>query len=301
MKIGIIGAGNVGSTIAYTLVINNIASEIVLVDTNTAKAKAEANDIMHATPVSHNVKINDGDYEDIKGAGIVIITAGSRRKPGQTRTDLLEINTKIFASIVPEIVKYAPESIIIIASNPVDVMAHITLKLSGFPPNRIIASGTILDTARLQSILSRHLAISPKYINAYVLGEHGDSQTLIWSGLKNGKITKKLMEDIDNEVRYGGKKIIEGKGATFYGIGCCVARLCQAIINDENAVFTVSSHRSEAEGIKDVFASYPTVINKNGIGKILKPEISNEEKQLLIKSIEAVKANTKTALAAINK
>lgn len=299
MKIGIIGAGNVGSTAAYTLVVRNIAQEIVLIDYNKAKATAEANDILHATPVSYAAKITDGDYKDLEGAAIVIITAGSNRKPGQTRTDLLQINAKIFESIVPEIAKYAPNSIIVVASNPVDVMAHVTLKLSGFPKNRVISSGTILDTSRFKSILGKELGISPQYVNAEVYGEHGDSQTLIWSGIKNEKISKDLMTKIDEEVRFGGKKVIEGKGATFYGIGCCLARICQAIINDEDAILTVSSLQDEAEGVKDVFTSYPCVIGKTGIKKVIKPEISAEEKTLLKKSIEAIKENTEIALATI--
>ncbi|MFV0626256.1 MAG: L-lactate dehydrogenase [Alphaproteobacteria bacterium] len=299
MKIGIIGAGNVGSATAYTLVVRNIAQEIVLVDYNNAKAVAEANDILHATPASYATKVRAGGYEDLKDANIVVITAGSNRKPGQTRTDLLEINAKIFASIVPEIVKYAPNCIIVVASNPVDVMAHVTLKLSGFPKERVISSGTLLDTSRFQSILSRHLNLAPQDIKADVLGEHGDSQALIWSNLNSSKITPELMKEVDEEVRFGGKKIIEGKGATFYGVASCLARICLAIRNDEDVILNVASLQKEAEGIKDVFVSYPTKINRNGVGEIFIPKLSASEKETLKKSIEAIKENTDIALNVI--
>ncbi len=300
MKIGIIGAGNVGSATAYTLVVRNIAQEIVLVDYNHAKAVAEANDILHATPASFATKIRAGGYEDLNDANIVVITAGSNRKPGQTRTDLLEINAKIFASIVPEIVKYAPNCIIVVASNPVDVMAHVTLKLSGFPKERVISSGTLLDTSRFQSILSRHLELAPQFVKADVLGEHGDSQTLIWSNL-NKKVSPETMKEVDEEVRFGGKKIIEGKGATFYGVASCLARICLAIRNDEGAILNVATLHEEAEGVKDVFASYPTKIGKNGTGEIFVPHMTIDEKQALKKSIEAIKENTEIALNVLSK
>ncbi|MDD4557261.1 MAG: L-lactate dehydrogenase [Alphaproteobacteria bacterium] len=299
MKIGIIGTGNVGSATAYTLVVRNIAQEVVLIDYNPAKAVAEAEDILHATSVSYATKIRAGDYADLSGVDVVIITAGSNRKPGQTRTDLLEINAKIFAGIVPEIVKYAPNSIIIVASNPVDVMAHVAFELSGFPKERVISSGTLLDTARFQSILSKHLHIAPQFIDAHVLGEHGDSQTLVWSRLKSDKITPELMKKVDDEVRYGGKKIIEGKGATFYGIASCLARLCLAIKNDEDAILNVATFHAEADGAHNVFASYPTIINRKGAREVIYPRLSETEKEALQKSVQSIKENSEIALNVI--
>lgn len=314
MKIGIIGVGGVGSATAFALVIRGVAQEIVLIDQNKARAEAEAADIFHATTFSNASKVIAGDYPDLESANIVIITAGANQKPGETRTDLLKTNVKIFESIVPNIAKYAPESIIIIATNPVDVMTHVTLKLSGFPKERVIGSGTVLDTSRFRALLGAHLLVSPQSIHANVLGEHGDSEVVVWSNAdaanekvlsfaKNiGKpITKKIVEDIEDNVRNAAYKIIAGKGSTFYGIAGCLARLCRAIGSNEHSIFTVSTLHKDAEGIKDVCVSYPTVLCRKGVCNVAHPEINDDERKLLQKSIEIVKENTTIALDILKK
>lgn len=309
MKIGIIGAGNVGSATAFALMIRGVSGEIVLIDYNKAKAEAEAEDIFHATTFSNTSKITAGDYDKLKGTDIVIITAGANQKTGQTRTDLLATNVKIFESIVSQVVKYAPDCIIIVASNPVDVMTHVTLELSGFPSNRVFGTGTVLDTSRFRAILGEHLGVSPQSIHANVLGEHGDSEVVIWSNADVANenvmhfaesIEKPLTNDMITEMTYNvvnaAYKIIEGKGSTFYGIAGCIARLCRAIGSDEHSIFTISSLHKDAEGIKDVCVSYPTVLGKSGVCSVVHPEINEFEKNQLKKSIETVKHNSDIAL-----
>lgn len=314
MKVGIVGAGNVGSATAFALVMRGVAQEIVLIDYNKNKAIAEAEDIFHATTFSNTSKVINGDYKDLKEAEVVIITAGANQKPGQTRTDLLETNVNIFKTIVPEIVKYAPNCIIIVASNPVDVMAHVTMEISGFPKNRVFGSGTALDTARFRAMLGDHLNLAPQSIHANVLGEHGDSEVLIWSTADaasesvvsfaksiGNPITKKVMAKIDDDVRNAAYKIIKGKGSTFYGIASCLARICRAIASDEHSIFTVSTLHDEVEGVKDVFVSYPTVVCENGICNVAHPNINEEERALLKKSTETVKKNSDIALSILRK
>lgn len=312
MKIGIIGAGSVGSATAFALVMQGISGEIVLIDYNKEKAIAEATDISHATSFSNSCKVFAGDYKDLKNAGIVIITAGANQKPGETRTDLLKTNVKIFDSIVPNIVENAPNCIIVVASNPVDVMAHVTLKMSGFPKNRVISSGTILDSSRFRELLGNRLDITAKSVHANVLGEHGDSEVLIWSTADaantkvidlakklNRPITEQIKAEVDDDVRNAAYKIIKGKGATFYGIAGGLAKICKAIDNDERSILTVSSLLDEALGIKDVFISYPCIVGKNGIEKVITPEFDSQEEALLRKSINIVKENTNIALSLI--
>lgn len=312
MKVGIIGAGNVGSACAFALMIRGVARELVLIDNNKKKAEAEAEDIFHATTFSNTSKIISGEYKDLKNADVVIITAGASQKPGQTRTDLLAINVKIFQDIIPQIVKNAPNSIIIVATNPVDVMTHVTIKLSGFPANRVFGTGTVLDTSRFRAILGDHLYVSPQSIHANVLGEHGDSEVVVWSNAdianenvmhfaKNIKkpLTKTIMKKMTDEVVNSAYKIIEGKGSTFYGIAGCVARICRAIASDEHSIFTVSTLHKEAEGTKNVCISYPTVLCKAGVCNVVHPEINDEERILLKKSIETVKHNSSLALKLI--
>lgn len=314
MKVGIIGAGNVGSATAFALMIRGIARELVLIDNNRAKAEAEAEDIFHATTFSNTSKIIAGDYKDLNNADVVIITAGANQKPGQTRTDLLAVNVKIFQDIVPQIVKNAPECIIIVASNPVDVMTHVTIKISGFPINRVFGTGTVLDTSRFRAILGEHLNVSPQSIHANVLGEHGDSEVVVWSNadianenvMHFAKSIKKPLDKLtvnkmSNEVVNAAYKIIQGKGSTFYGIAGCIARLCRSINSDEHSIFTVSSLHNDAEGIKNVCVSYPTVLCKTGICNVVHPEINEDEKMLLKKSIETVKYNSDIALKLLKK
>lgn len=302
MKVGIIGAGSVGSATAFALVMRGVARKVVLIDANEKKAQAEAADIAHATPFAYANKVKAGTYEDLKGAEVVIVTAGANQKPGETRIDLLGRNVKIFESIIPEIVKHAPDTILLITANPADIMTEVALKLSGFPRERVIGSGTVLDTSRFRTLLGYHLGVSPKSIHANVLGEHGDSEVLVWSNgdagsvqieelarMENKPFTAEVKAQIDDEVRNAAYKIIDGKGATFYGIAGALCRICQAITTNEYAILTVSSHHDDVEGVKDVCLSLPTVVGKRGIHGIIYPNLSESEHNDLRLSAQKIK------------
>ena len=241
MKVGIIGAGNVGSATAFALILRGIAREVILIDNNEKKAIAEALDISHATTFANASIVRAGTYADLNCADVVIIAAGANQKPGETRISLLERNIEIFKSIINQIVLFAPNAFILVASNPVDIMTYYTLKISGLPKNRVFGSGTILDTSRFRTLIGEHLSISSKSIHANVLGEHGDSEVLIWSNAgagtmpletlateQNKTLNFEVRATIDNHVRNAAYKIIAGKGATFYGIAGGLTRICQA-------------------------------------------------------------------------
>ncbi len=314
LKIGIIGAGGVGSTAAFALLMRGVARKVVLIDQNTKRAEAEAEDIAHATPFAYANKIQAGTYEDLGNADVVIITAGANQKPGETRNDLLATNVRIFENIIPQLAEHAPNAIIIIASNPMDVMTSVALKLSGFPENRIFGSGTVLDTARFRTLLGYHLGVSPKSLHANVLGEHGDSEVLIWSNAVAGTVqieqlsheidkplTKEIKNDIDNNVRNAAYKIIDGKGSTTFGIAGALCRICQAIDSNEYAVLNVSAFHHEIEGIKDICMAMPCVVGRRGIHNKLYPAFSEEEHAKLKQSAEIIKGFTETALNYIKK
>ncbi len=307
MKIGIIGAGQVGSATAFALILRGVAREVILIDSNEKKAEAEALDISHATTFAYASKVRAGTYQDINNADVIIITAGANQRPGETRIDLMERNATIFGSIVRQIIENAPNAIIIVASNPVDILTEYTLKLSGLPKNRVFGSGTILDTSRFRTLLGDYLGISSKSIHANVLGEHGDSEVLIWSNGDAGTlpistlgndlnrpITAEIKAKIDEHVRNAAYKIIEGKGATFYGIAGGLTRICQAIGTDENAILTVSSFHEDVEGVKNICLSLPTIINKNGIERVIYPRLSDEEHALLRASAQKLKDYVQT-------
>ncbi|MBE6467996.1 MAG: L-lactate dehydrogenase [Alphaproteobacteria bacterium] len=312
MKVGIVGAGSVGAATAFALIMRGVARKITLVDIDAKKSYAEATDIAHAAPFAYANKVKSGDFEDLCGCEVVIITAGANQKKGETRTDLLERNVKIFANIIPKVVENAPTSTLVIATNPVDIMTEVTLKLSGFPVTRVIGSGTILDTARFRTDLGYHLGVSPKSIHANVLGEHGDSEVLCWSNGDGGTIplhelaldlnkplTDEVKKRIDDDVRNAAYKIIDGKGATFYGIAGGLCRICQAITTNEYAILTVSTHHKEILGIKDVSVSMPTIIGKRGVHNVLYPKLDEKETSALKKSVEKMKQLSETALAMI--
>lgn len=301
MKIGIIGAGFVGSTTAYSLATNGIVREIVLIDINRNRAESEALDITHATPYSFPCQLKSGTYADLEGADIIIITAGIHQTPGESRLNLWERNIAIFKDIIKGIVSYAADAIILIASNPVDLLTAYTISEARLPASRIIGSGTILDTARLRTILGQYLKLSPQSIHAYVLGEHGDSEVLIWSAALAGNmpleayaaeagisLNAEIKNHIDSEVRNSAYKIIVGKGATYYGIASGLTRICKAIAYNENAILTISAHQEEIEGVKNICLSLPTVINRNGISRVLYPELSASEHALLRQSAKKI-------------
>ncbi len=312
MQVGIIGAGSVGAATAFALMMRGVARKITLIDMNKEKAWAEATDIAHAAPFAYANKVKSGDYKDLCGCEVVIVTAGANQKPGETRTDLLERNVRIFADIIPQIVRNAPNCTLLIATNPVDIMTEVALKLSGFPVERVIGSGTVLDTARFRTDLGYYLGVSPKSLHANVLGEHGDSEVLCWSNGDGGTIpldklaqtlNKPLTDDvkarIDDDVRNAAYKIINGKNATFYGIAGALCRICQAITTNEYAILTVSTHHQEVTGIKDVCISMPTVIGKRGVHNVLYPELDVSETKELKDSVKKMKELSDKALSMI--
>ncbi len=290
-KIVIIGCGNVGMSYAYALVNQKCnVDELVLVDINEDKAIGEAADLNHSIPYSpNNLTIKAGDYSDCKDASIVMIAAGANQDVGETRLDLIHKNTKIFKSIIDNVLASGFNNIFLIATNPVDAMSYITYKHSNLPASKIIGTGTSLDTARLRYILSRRFEIMPQNVHAYVLGEHGDSEFVAWSSAMIGSVkidsllSKKEKEEISDSVRNSAYEIIKKKGNTSYGIGMCLVRITNAILNDENAIITVSAFD------KDVYISSPCIINKKGIKRRLKIELTDEEQELYNKSKEVIR------------
>ncbi|MGE5515739.1 MAG: L-lactate dehydrogenase [Bacteroidota bacterium] len=303
MKVTVVGAGMVGASAAFAMVMRGAASEVVLVDRNRALAEAQAQDILHATPFAYPARVAAGDWEDVAGSGVVVLSAGVSQKPGETRLELLSRNEAVFADIVPRVLAVAPDAVLLVATNPLDVMTAITTRLSGLPPSRVIGTGTILDTARYRALLGEFLGISPKSVHAWVLGEHGDSEVLCWSSASVGAITVEDLakqhgrpltdadrQVIDQGVRGAAYKIIAGKGATWFGIGGGIARIVQAITADERAVLTVSTLTPEVEGVRDVALSLPRVIGRGGAGDALWPALEPAERAALRRSAEILKA-----------
>ncbi|MFC7332886.1 L-lactate dehydrogenase [Rhodocista pekingensis] len=306
MKIGIVGAGFVGSTAAYAMVMRGVGSEIVLVDRNGELADAQARDILHATPFAYPTKVRAGSYADLDGAGLVVLAAGVNQKPGETRLELLTRNAEIFGGIIPEVLKAAPQTILLVATNPVDVMTQISTVIAarhGVPTCRVIGSGTILDTARYRALLGQHLGVSPKSVHAHVLGEHGDSEVLHWSNAEAGGLNVAVVGDqvgrpvtdavkarIDDEVRCAAYRIIKGKGATWYGIGGGLARLAQVIANDERALVTCSMLTDSCLGVPQVALSLPRLLGAAGVISTLTPDLDEAEASALRHSAEVLKS-----------
>lgn len=289
-KITILGVGNVGATVAYTLTQNSLASEIVLIDINRAKAEGEAMDIIHGAPFSTPLNIYAGDYSDASGSNIVIITSGIGRKPGQSRLELASINTDLMKEIAPKIASYCPNAVYIIVSNPVDILTYAFIKYSGLPASQVIGSGTMLDTSRLRSLVSNRLSISAKNIHAYVFGEHGDSSTFPWSvtsviGMDfrqycrnihhyTDEQTEVFLRGVEKDVRDAGGEIIKRKGATYYAVSTCVATIVKAIYSSNNSVLTVSCLAHNRYGIKeDVCLSLPCILGPKGILREVDPPL----------------------------
>ncbi|WP_044975189.1 L-lactate dehydrogenase [Ruminococcus sp. HUN007] len=298
-KISIIGAGSVGSTIAYTLTIQGIASEIVLIDINTDKAEGEALDIIQGTPFSSPCNIYQGSYDDAKDSDIVILTSGIARKPGQSRLELAQTNVNITKSIIPEIVKSAPNAFYIIVSNPIDVLTYTFCKLSGLPENRIIGSGTTIDSSRLRAKLSDCYDVSQNNIHAYVFGEHGDSSFVPWSlaniaGVPMNECAKFFGKDeivydeVEEFVRTSGAQVIKRKGATFYAIAVSVCHICERILHGIDTVLPVSTMMNGEYGVSDVCLSTLNLVGKEGVRKVNVP-LTDEEQAKLQKSAEALK------------
>lgn len=302
MKVGIVGAGMVGSSAAFAMVMRSVASEIVLIDRNEKLAAAQAQDILHATPFAAPIPVSAGRYEDLAGAGVVILSAGVSQEPGESRLHLLERNAKVFGAIIPAVLAHAPDAILLVTSNPVDVMTDIARRISGLPDERVIGSGTILDTARFRSLLGEHVGVSPKSVHAYVLGEHGDSEVLWWSAANVGNVHVQAMAEqlgrpidkeararIEDAVRMAAYRIIDGKGATWFGIGAGLARIVHAIATDEQALLSISAHTEVCEGISEVTLSLPRVVGAGGAVARLVPLLNEEERSALQRSAEILK------------
>jgi len=296
-KIGIVGTGMVGATAAYALAMRGIGGELVLVDKNQVRAKAEAADILHAVPFAHPIRVTSGNYPDLAGSRVVIIAAGVGQKPGETRLQLLERNAAIFKSMIPDVLKYAPEAVLVVATNPVDIMTHLTAQCAaefGVPATRIFGSGTTLDTARFRVLLSNLVGVAANNVHGYVIGEHGDSEVLVWSRVTVGAIpledfcrTQKIQfdeairQEIDQQVRRAAYTIIEGKGATYYGIGSALARIVSALLDDQRAVLTVCSLVPQVAGVPDVTLALPHIVGGQGVLGTLPLPLSPTEESAL--------------------
>ena len=300
-KCAIIGCGAVGSTIAFSLTQKSLFSELVLIDSNNAKAEGEAMDLSHGLPFAHPMKVYAGEYSDIADCFLVIITAGAAQKPNETRLDMVHKNVRIFSQIIPEIVKYNKNAILLVVSNPVDILTYCTIKLSGYPVQRVIGSGTVLDTARLKYHLGQSLCVDSRSIHAFIIGEHGDSELAVWSsanvsgidledfhGLCAGSCDVSF-NDIYRDVRDSAYEVIERKGATYYGIAMAVTKIVLSIIRDEHSVLPVSCYIDEHYGLSDVCIGVPAIVGSDGIEKVLDIPLANTEKENLIKSVSTLK------------
>ena len=298
-KITIIGAGSVGSTIAYSLANRTIASDIVIIDINKSKAEGEAMDIAHGLPFAGQMKIYAGDYDDIVDAAVIIVTAGAAQKPGETRLDLVNKNVNIFKSIIPEVAKRNYKGILLIVANPVDILTYTAVKLSGLPENRVIGSGTVLDTARLKYALGEHLEVDSRSVHSFIIGEHGDSEIVAWSSTNVSGIPvndfcelrghfnhEEAMHRIADDVKNSAYDIIEKKGATYYGIAMSVKRICECIMRDEKSILPISSMMHGEYGISDICLSMPTVVGREGVETRVPIQLNEQEESALSASAE---------------
>lgn len=306
MKIGIVGSGFVGSAAAYAMVMRGVGRQIVLVDRNEARARAEADDLLHAVPFAEPLDVVAGGYPDLAGARVVILTAGVAQKPGETRLRLLARNEAVFAEVVPSVLGHAPDAVLVVATNPVDVMTHVAARLAaarGVPPGRVLGSGTTLDTARFRALLGRRLGVDAANVHAYVVGEHGDSEVLTWSLAAVGGIPLADMAErhgvpfddavraeIDGGVRRAAYSIIAGKGATYYGVGSALARIVDAILRDQRSVLTVCAPARRVAGVDDVTVSLPQVVGGRGVLETLPLTLPEDEEQALARSAAVVRA-----------
>lgn len=301
-KAAIIGCGFVGSASAFSLMNSGLFSEIVLIDADKNKAEGEAMDISHGVPFAKQMNIYAGDYDDIVDAAIIIVTAGANQKPDETRLDLVNKNVSIFKSIMPEISKRQCKGVILIVANPVDILTYVSIKLLGFGENRVIGSGTVLDTARLKYELGEHLEVDSRSVHAFIIGEHGDSEIAAWSSanvsgielnefcemrghFEHDKATKEIAERVKNSAY----EIISKKRATYYGIAMAVKRICEVIIRDEKSILPVSSMMHGEYGIEDVVLSMPAIVGKGGIETKVPIALNEEEQEKLRESAQTLK------------
>ena len=306
-KAVMIGCGFVGSASVFALMQSGLFSEIALIDANPEKAEGEAMDISHGIPFARQMKIYAGDYDDVKDAGIVIVTAGANQQPGETRLHLVNKNVGIFKKIIPEIANRGFEGILLIVANPVDILTKVAIKLSGFPENRVIGSGTVLDTARLKYRLSEHLGVDSKSIHAFIVGEHGDSEIAVFSSANvsgiplsqfcelRGHFEHRASErEIAEKVKNSAYDIIQRKRATYFGVAMAVKRICEVIVRNEKAILPVSTSMHGEYGIEDVVLSMPCVVGSDGIEVQVPVVLSEEEKGKLQESAKILKETIST-------
>ena len=307
-KIAIIGCGFVGSACAFALMQSGLFSEMVLIDSNNQRAEGEALDISHGLPFSKPMQIYSGTYDDITDAGIIAITAGAGQKPGESRLELVHKNVEIFRSIIPEISKRNYKGILLIVSNPVDIMTYTALKLSGLPSNQVFGSGTVLDTARLKYLLGEHLGVDARSVHAFILGEHGDSEIAAFSSANVSGIELKkfcdfacktdkheeAMKEIAEDVKLSAYEIIKKKGATYYGIAMSVRRICEAIILDQKSILPISCLQNGKNGIENVVLSMPMIVGKHGAERSVEISLSEEERRAIKSSADMLKGIIKT-------
>ena len=301
-KVGIVGTGMVGASFAYALMQRSLTNEMVLIDANRGRAEAEAMDLQHGLPFVRPIDIRAGDYADLAGAAITVVTAGAAQKPGETRLQLLERNAAIFRQIIPPIAEHNPDGIIVVATNPVDIMTSLTIKYSGLPAQRVIGSGTVLDTARFRSMLGEHYNVDPRSVHAYIVGEHGDSELPLWSTATIGgmrledyqpaggqKIDRATRERIFERTRDAAYAIIERKGATYYAIGLGLLAVVESILRNQRSVLTVSSQMTGQYGVSDICISLPTIVGSGGAEEVLLLSISPEEEEGFRRSATTLK------------
>jgi L-lactate dehydrogenase len=305
MKIGIVGAGLVGSTAAYSLVMQGVGRELVLVDKHSARALAEADDIRHAVPFAHPLEVSAGKFKDLAGCQVVLVCAGVGQKPGETRLHLLERNAAVFREVVPHIFEDAREAVLIVATNPVDVMTHLTAEIArecGAAASRVLGSGTTLDTARFRSLLGAHCGVDPHHVHGYVVGEHGDSEVLTWSlvtiagmplenfvRLRGIDLSLPVRQEIDRCVRGAASTIIDAKGATYYGIGSALARITDAVLHDQRSVLTVCAPAAEVLGVPDVTVSLPRLVGGDGVAETFPLPLDELEQTQLRRSAAVIR------------
>ena len=308
-KVAIVGCGFVGSATAFTLMQSGLFSEMVLVDVDRDRAEGEALDIAHGMPFGNPMNIYAGDYDDAADAGIIIVTAGANQQPGETRIDLVHKNVRIFKSIIPQIAQRDFKGILLVVSNPVDILTYVALKLSGLPKDRVIGSGTVLDTARFKYILGEHLGVDPRNVHARIIGEHGDSEIAVWSLANVSGIPvndfcemrghfqhEESMKRIADDVKNSAYEIIAKKKATYYGIAMSVKRICEAIVRDEKPILPVSNYQSGEYGLDDIVLSLPAVVGKDGVEYRVPAPISDEE----LAALQASAAKLKEVVAELD-
>ncbi len=298
MKVGVVGTGFVGSSAAYAIILRGIASEIALVDINPALANAHAEDILHAVPFGAPARVSAGGYSELDGASAVILACGVGQKPGESRLQLLSRNAELLWSVIPQVLAHAPKAILVVASNPVDIITQIVTHISNLPPERVVGSGTILDTARFRALLGDHLDIAPQSVHAHVLGEHGDSEVMIWSSAKAAGVpietfaaqtghamSAETKNQIEEKVRHAAYRIIEGKKATYFGIGAGLASVVKAIRDDARIVMTLSSLNTTLPKFERACFSLPRVLGVKGIVTTIEPTLDAHESAALHRSV----------------